>query len=342
MLATTAKTILAASGDHGVFGNGCNCDRFNSSSQCMQCCSREYSFPEWPATSPYITSVGGTSAVVSASTPFYQNPSGTSNTHFHEYIHEVMAGDESGAGITSGGGYSGLFPALPFMHKAIRGYLRQQSRDTSGPEAIIAQTSVMWPAFNASGTLMRGYPDISALAARIPIVLRQGEGSGRTTVAGTSASTPIVAAYIVMMNDMRLQAGLPKLGNILPLLYMLGDRHPEVYNDVTVGYHGFSTPKDARCTFCMEKLHCVVNGERQGLTAAPGWDAVTGFGSMNFERMIRFVLPVSARNATAPASARVETDMTLSSKHCRPTLHVCIVPHQFRAILTPHAPAAAA
>ena len=145
-----------------------------------------------------------------------------------------------------------------------------------------------------------------------------------------------------MMNDMRLQAGLPKLGNILPLLYMLGDRHPEVYNDVTVGYHGFSTPKDARCPFCMEKLHCVVNGERQGLTAAPGWDAVTGFGSMNFERMIRFVLPVSARNATAPASARVETDMTLSSKHCRPTLHVCIVPHQFRAILTPLAPAAAA
>ena len=90
-----------------------------------------------------------------------------------------MAGDESGAGITSGGGYSGLFPALPFMHKAIRGYLRQQSRDTSGPEAIIAQTSVMWPAFNASGTLMRGYPDISALAARIPIVLRGGGGVGQ-------------------------------------------------------------------------------------------------------------------------------------------------------------------
>jgi len=48
-----------------------------------------------------------------------------------------------------------------------------------------------------------------------------------------------------MMNDLRLQAGLPKLGNMLPLIYMLGDKHPEVFNDVTVGYHGFAQPKMA-------------------------------------------------------------------------------------------------
>jgi hypothetical protein len=37
----------------------------------------------------------------------------------------------------------------------------------------------------------------------------------------------------------------------------------------------------------------MISGMRQGLTAAPGWDAVTGFGSINFERMLRYVLPGS-------------------------------------------------
>ena len=37
----------------------------------------------------------------------------------------------------------------------------------------------------------------------------------------------------------------------------------------------------------------MIAGMRQGLTAAPGWDAVTGFGSINFERMLRYVLPGS-------------------------------------------------
>ena len=299
MLATTAKTIIVASGDNGVFGNGCKCSTFTDPAQCSLCCSREYSFPEWPATCPYVTVVGGTSAVVSGSTPFYQNPSATQNTNLHYHVHEIMAGAESGAGITSGGGYSSVFPAMPFMHKAIRGYLKQQSVFTNSSEAIIAQSSVMWPAFN-NGTLMRGYPDVSVLAARIPIFDTQPSPSGKQMVGGTSASTPLFAAYVVMMNDLRLQAGLPKLGNMLPLIYMLGDKHPEVFNDVTVGYHGFAQPKNGGCQnpqtgepICDANQDCTISGMRQGLTAAPGWDAVTGFGSINFERMLRYVLPGS-------------------------------------------------
>jgi subtilase family serine protease len=189
---------------------------------------------------------------------------------------------------------------MPFMHKAIRGYLKQQSVLTNSSEAIIAQSSVMWPAFNKSGTLMRGYPDVSALAARIPIFDTQSSPSGKIMSGGTSASTPIFAAYVVMMNDLRLQAGLPKLGNMLPLIYMLGDKHPEVFNDVTVGYHGFAQPKNGGCSnpqtgepICDANQDCMISGMRQGLTAAPGWDAVTGFGSINFERMLRYVLPGS-------------------------------------------------
>jgi tripeptidyl-peptidase-1 len=322
ILATTAKTIMTASGDNGVYGNGCKCNiggvPFTDKSQCSLCCGRTLSFPEWPATCPYITVVGGTAAVVAGSTPFYQNPSAAQNTNSHYHIHEIMAGSESGGVITSGGGYSSMFPARPFMQKAMLGYLKQHSSNTNLSEAIITQSSVMWPAFNSSGTLMRGYPDVSALAARIPIFLSQAP-SQRLFTGGTSASTPLFASYVVMMNDLRLQAGLPKLGNILPLLYMLGDKHPDVYNDVTVGYHGVAVVKNSGCGgVCPDALDCIIGGQRQGLTAAPGWDAVTGFGSINFERIIRYVVPgndivsiaslmktrsVVAENAAAAAAA---------------------------------------
>ena len=322
LLATTSKTIIAASGDNGVYGNGCSCSNFTDSSQCGLCCSRALSKPEWPATSPYVVAVGGTSAAVSGSTPFYQNPSMQQNTNFHSYIHEIMAGAESGSGgITSGGGYSSMFPALPFQHKAIRGYLAQQSSNTNLPESIIAQSFPMWPATNATGTLMRGYPDVSALAVRIPFVDTEygelGPPDGRAMQAGTSASTPIFASYVVMMNDMRLQAGLPKLGNMLPLLYMLGDKHPEVYNDVTIGYHGFAQPKNSGCgmAVCKGGFDCIINNKRQGLTAAPGWDATTGFGSINFERMLRFVLvPPPAPPAVADVASNNSVYQGIASK----------------------------
>jgi hypothetical protein len=169
MLATTSKTILTASGDNGVYGNGCRCENFDSSSQCGLCCSRSLSKPEWPATSPYVVAVGGTSAVASGSTPFYQNPSSVQNTNSHKYVHEIMAGAESGGQITSGGGYSSLFAALPYQLSPIRRYLAQQSVDTNDREATISQ-SYMWPARNENGTLMRAYPDVSMLAVRIPVV----------------------------------------------------------------------------------------------------------------------------------------------------------------------------
>jgi tripeptidyl-peptidase-1 len=209
-----------------------------------------------------------------------------------------MAGTDAGSpDITSGGGYSSFFPALPFMQKAIRGYLKQHSNDTSASESIISQSSVMCPAFNSSGALMRGYPDVSALAVRIPFF----DMDARQLTGGTSASTPIFASYVVMMNDLRLQAGQPKLGFILPLLYMLGDQHPDVYNDVTVGYHGHSIPSNSMCCPAMD---CLIGNERQGLTAAPGWDAVTGFGSINFDRMVRYVVQGSDIVSVARANGR--------------------------------------
>ena len=175
-----------------------------------------------------------------------------------------------------------------------------------------------------------------------------------------------------MMNDLRLQAGLPKLGNMLPLIYMLGDKHPEVFNDVTVGYHGFAQPKNGGCRnpqtgepICDANQDCMIAGMRQGLTAAPGWDAVTGFGSINFERMLRYVLPgsdavsilsrtkdvamavdaaasaaaasaASMASATAEVKKEAENSKSLAGKDLFPFLLPCYIIRDFPPGCEPH------
>lgn len=58
--------------------------------------------------------------------------------------------------------------------------------------------------------------------------------NGRFNLAfGTSASAPIVASLVALLNDHRLRHGLPKLGFLNPLLY--SERVKGGLNDITEG-----------------------------------------------------------------------------------------------------------
>ncbi|CAL1143274.1 unnamed protein product, partial [Cladocopium goreaui] len=51
-------------------------------------------------------------------------------------------------------------------------------------------------------------------------------------VGGTSASSPIVAGLVALINGERLDAALPPLGFLNPLLYSTYQRWPEIVQDV--------------------------------------------------------------------------------------------------------------
>lgn len=85
-------------------------------------------------------------------------------------------------------------------------------------------------------------------------------------VHGTSASAPVAAAMVSLVNNERLLAGKGPVGFINPVLY----NNLEVVEDVV---HG-------------ENTGC---GVRHGFRAVEGWDATTGLGSPNYERLLRFV-----------------------------------------------------
>ncbi|KAH9035433.1 subtilisin-like protein [Lactarius hengduanensis] len=105
----------------------------------------------------------------------------------------------------------------------------------------------------------RGVPDIALQAKDFRVILN----TMATERDGTSCSTPTAAGIISLLNDYRISNGRAPLGFLNVLLYgrCLGG-----LIDITSGSNpGCNT---------------------DGFSAVPGWDPVTGLGSLDFERLI--------------------------------------------------------
>lgn len=151
--------------------------------------------------------------------------------------------------IISGGGFSNLFPRPWYQAKAVPRYLKNIGTTHQG-------------LFNPLG---RAYPDVAAQGSRFVIsVAKQFE-----LISGTSASTPLFASVISLLNDARIAKHKATLGFLNPLIYKrLGGT--DAFNDVTIG----------------NSKGCGTHG----FDAQHGWDPVTGFGTPNFTSLLRRVL----------------------------------------------------
>jgi len=109
----------------------------------------------------------------------------------------------------------------------------------------------------------RGVPDVSA-AADPGTALAYYVSDHWQLIGGTSASTPLWAGIVADANQM---AGHP-LGFINPGLYKvaMSDKYNQDFHDITVGDNSF-------------------NGV-QGAPAIQGWDASSGLGSPNAEKLV--------------------------------------------------------
>ncbi|KAK3323162.1 tripeptidyl-peptidase-like protein [Cercophora scortea] len=158
------------------------------------------------------------------------------------------------AGFSSGG-FSNYFTRPGFQDELVAPFV----------DGLVKGKDVRLGLFNASG---RATPDISAIGSGFQIVY----GGRMLEVLGTSASTPVVAAMVALVNDARLRAGKGSLGWINPLLYGEGVR--KVLTDVKDGTSG-------GCNFA--------DGTQvDGWPAAAGWDASTGLGTVgDFDEFLK-------------------------------------------------------
>ncbi|KAF7329705.1 Family S53 protease-like protein [Mycena kentingensis (nom. inval.)] len=143
----------------------------------------------------------------------------------------------------SSGGFSNYFPTPEYQKADVESYIAALNGQYDG-------------LFNKTG---RGFPDVSAESVNFEIIA----GNFTGLVSGTSASTPVFASVIALLNDELLAAGKPPLGFLNPFLYSAEGR--AALNDVTVGKNpGCGTP---------------------GFNATAGWDPASGLGTPNYAKL---------------------------------------------------------
>ncbi|EJF57919.1 family S53 protease [Dichomitus squalens LYAD-421 SS1] len=126
--------------------------------------------------------------------------------------------------------------------------------------------------FNPQG---RAFPDVSAQGVNFVVDIG-GQGQG---VSGTSASSPTFASVVALLNDELLNQGKSPLGFLNPLLYSSG---AAALNDITSGSNpGCGT---------------------DGFPAVEGWDAVTGLGTPDFNKLLTLVTGSAATGGNATST----------------------------------------
>ena len=230
-------TVVLASGDEGVEGRLSD----DSNGTVDGCLGPNHAVfnPSYPATCPYITTVGATMVF----------PNKTVNDP------ESAAYDPNWRQLfSSGGGFSNIYPIPEYQKDAVAAYFTDSDpgykaygmNDTIGAHGGI---------YNNQG---RGYPDVAAVGDNIATYV-QGEFFSN---GGTSASAPIFASIVNLINEERIAAGKGPVGFINPVLYA----NPGAMNDITNGTNpGCNTT---------------------GFSAVKGWDPVTGLGTPSYPRML--------------------------------------------------------
>ena len=179
---------------------------------------------DFPASSPFVLGVGGTKLKATGGTPA---------TIASETVWNEM---QMGDGAT-GGGISAIF-SKPDYQSA-----------TKVPVSV-----------NPGHLVGRGVPDVAAVADPMTgVVIMHVNGKKLEPIGGTSASAPMWASLIALLN----QGLKARCGFMNPFLY--AKACDGVLNDITIGNNG-------------------------AYSAGTGWDACTGVGTPNGQRLLTALL----------------------------------------------------
>jgi subtilase family serine protease len=219
--------------------------------------------PDFPASSPWVTAVGGTALGIG------QNGQKTFETGWGDTLDQIVSssrgdvyssplpGDLYGGG--AGGGVSTYFQEPSYQQGVVPASLSNGKR-VSPDLAALADPST---GFSIG---IRPIKDDTTLAA----------GQYQTvTYGGTSLASPITAALMALVQ----QSTGTRIGFANPTLYAAYKAQPSLFTDVTTP----ASPIALALTGSVSgNSYLVTLDQDTSLTTAPGYDDVTGLGAVNF------------------------------------------------------------
>ncbi|MGD0444725.1 MAG: protease pro-enzyme activation domain-containing protein [Edaphobacter sp.] len=287
------QTVMAAAGDDGAT----DCDTVGLASEGLSV--------DFPASSPYATSAGGTMFSGDVNTPatYWSSTNGTNGGSALSYIPEQPWNETNASGgLTTGGAGGG------------------------GASAFFSKPS--WQTgLNVPNDGSRDAPDISLNAAAMHdgyLVCTEEDGTGSepctngfltstgTTniFGGTSFVAPSFAGILALVEQKLGGAPGAGIGNVGPVLYgfLNGPTYTSVFHDITTGNN--SVP-------CSQGTLNCPNGGSIGFNAGTGYDQATGIGSFDIGQLVNgwsSVTPVGGGSAIG--AGITTTSLTTSSAIC--------------------------
>lgn len=271
------QTIIGPSGDDAA----ADCDYPATSTSQPVTIATQGLQVDVPASLPYVTGVGGT-AFNEGSDTYWNTTNTAGGGSAISYIPEIAWNDTlfeiaNGGGLTgSGGGASTLFTKPSWQTGT--GVPNDNARDV--PDI----------AFNASVT-HDGYLICSQGSC---VTGFRDSNQNLNVVGGTSAGVPVFAGVLALINQ---QSGSTQ-GNVNPKLYSIAASTPAAYHDITSG--------DNKVPCLAGSPDCPSSGV-MGFTAGPGYDQVTGLGSIDAAAL------AAAFGGTAPPTADFQVNLTSTS-----------------------------
>jgi subtilase family serine protease len=252
------QTILAASGDQGAT----DCDAGPVAGEGRQV--------DFPGSSPYVTSMGGTQfndGTATGATQYWSSTNGATGGSALSYIPEAVWSNEAAVGnynFGGGGGGASAFFTKPTWQV---GSPADAARDV--PDLALA-------ASDAHDAFL--YCVNVALSESCTTGYRTASNS-LNVAGGTSFDSQIFGGMLALI-EQEISA-TKGLGNINPTLYALGNNPtyaPLVFNDVTAGNNSMPCYAGPQCG------NGGITGLTGGLTgfnAGVGYDLASGWGSVN-------------------------------------------------------------
>lgn len=242
----------------------------------------------FPASSPYVTAVGGTmfnEGSATGATTYWSASNGTTSGSAISYIPEIPWNESSvsnglGAG---GGGASSYFPKPAWQTGA--GVPNDGARDL--PDVSFNAAAIHDPyLYCSAGFCTSGYRN----------------SSGNLLVAGgTSFGAPSFAGVLALV-EQKIGA---RIGNANPYIYGLAALSGNsVYHDITSGNNNSQcVPGTPNCT----------STATEGYTAAANYDLATGWGSVNVANMANSWTSATPTGVGAPSLVSSYTYVTTTN-----------------------------
>ncbi len=303
--AAQGETVVASSGDTG--STGCEYDSLLDT-EALTALAVSY-----PASSPYVTAIGGTefpaADVTPPNTTFWASaPNGDVVSTALSYIPEQVWNDDAfltanlgGPVISAGGGGISLFEPLPAWQTGVPG-IPSGATNRLVPDISLA-ASPEFPGYLYCSSDSSGFAAGQTASCPGGFFYQVVNGKLAYNIAGgTSFDAPTFAGMLAIINQAK--GYTTGQGNINPTLYTLASSpmtYASAFHDITSGGNQCLAGPDA----------CQTGPQATDYVSGIGYDEASGLGSIDFDNLL-MAWPVSTGSASLIDSSTTLTATTLT------------------------------